>query len=90
MPDLVPGYPYLGVGFNGFGSYDESAKMLPLFDTSVPGFNQWTNPATNEVYTLPEKVDQDIAKLKLKSMGVGIDNLTKEQKIYLASWTMGT
>jgi len=44
----------------------------------------------NKVYTLPDKVDQEIAGIKLKSMGVGIDKLTAEQKIYLASWTMGT
>lgn len=43
-----------------------------------------------KVYTLPDKVDQDIARIKLKSMGIGIDKLTAEQKIYLASWTMGT
>lgn len=42
------------------------------------------------VYTLPDKVDQDIASIKLKSMGIGLDKLTAEQKIYLASWTMGT
>ena len=42
------------------------------------------------VYTLPEKVDQDIASLKLKSMGISIDKLTAEQKKYLASWEMGT
>jgi len=42
------------------------------------------------VYTLPEKVDQDIAALKLKSMGISIDKLTPEQKKYLASWEMGT
>lgn len=43
-----------------------------------------------KVYTLPESVDQDIAALKLKSMGISIDNLTPEQKKYLASWEMGT
>ncbi len=42
------------------------------------------------VYTLPEKVDQDISALKLKSMGISIDKLTPEQKKYLASWEMGT
>ncbi len=42
------------------------------------------------VYTLPEKVDQDISALKLKSMGISIDKLTAEQKKYLASWEMGT
>ncbi|RKX19927.1 MAG: adenosylhomocysteinase, partial [Candidatus Zixiibacteriota bacterium] len=44
----------------------------------------------NKVYVLPDKVDTDIAKIKLKSMGVSIDKLTAEQKIYLSSWQMGT
>jgi len=43
-----------------------------------------------KVYTLPESIDQDIAALKLKSMGISIDKLTSEQKKYLASWEMGT
>ncbi len=42
------------------------------------------------VYSLPEKVDQQIASLKLKSMGIAIDRLTPEQKKYLSSWEMGT
>ncbi len=42
------------------------------------------------VYTVPEKIDTQIAVLKLKSMGVKIDKLTAEQKKYLASWEMGT
>lgn len=43
-----------------------------------------------KVYTMPEKIDQHIAALKLKSMGINIDSLTPEQKIYLSSWEMGT
>jgi len=43
-----------------------------------------------KVYTVPEKIDQNIAALKLKSMGLSIDRLTPEQKKYLASWEMGT
>lgn len=42
------------------------------------------------VYTVPEDIDKNIARLKLKSMGIKIDVLTKEQKKYLASWEMGT
>jgi len=42
------------------------------------------------VYTVPEKIDSQIAAIKLKSMGVSIDRLTPEQKKYLASWEMGT
>ena len=44
----------------------------------------------NRVYTVPEKIDKNIAKLKLKAMGITIDNLTPKQKAYLASWELGT
>jgi adenosylhomocysteinase len=44
----------------------------------------------NKVYTVPEEIDKEIARLKLKSMGVRIDTLTPKQKRYLESWTEGT
>ena len=44
----------------------------------------------NDVYPVPEKIDMQIAKEKLTSMGISIDKLTPEQKRYLASWEMGT
>ncbi len=43
-----------------------------------------------EVYSVPDEIDRDIAKLKLAAMGIKIDRLTKEQLKYLASWEMGT
>jgi len=43
-----------------------------------------------DVYPVPEEIDKAIAKEKLASMNVRIDNLTAEQKKYLASWSMGT
>ncbi len=43
-----------------------------------------------EVYGVPVDIDQNIAKLKLESMGVHIDKLTPEQEHYLASWSEGT
>lgn len=43
-----------------------------------------------EVYRVPIKIDENVAKLKLKAIGIKIDKLTKEQKEYLASWHMGT
>jgi len=43
-----------------------------------------------EVYTVPEPIDNEIARLKLRSLGVKIDVLTAEQKKYLSSWEMGT
>jgi adenosylhomocysteinase len=43
-----------------------------------------------DVYAVPEKLDKEIARLKLKSMGIKIDTLTKEQIEYLNSWQFGT
>lgn len=43
-----------------------------------------------EVHRLPEALDQDIARLKLRSEGVSIDSLTPVQKKYLTSWQEGT
>jgi len=43
-----------------------------------------------QVYSVPEDIDKNIAKLKLRSLGIKIDVLTAEQKKYLASWEMGT
>jgi adenosylhomocysteinase len=42
------------------------------------------------VYTIPEDIDREIARLKLEAVGVEIDVLTEEQKKYLASWEEGT
>jgi len=44
----------------------------------------------NKVYSVPEDIDKEIARLKLKSMGISIDKLTPEQEKYLASWQEGT
>ncbi|OHB38399.1 MAG: adenosylhomocysteinase [Planctomycetes bacterium GWA2_50_13] len=44
----------------------------------------------NRVYDVPHEIDEWIATLKLKSMGISIDSLTKEQKKYLTSWETGT
>lgn len=44
----------------------------------------------NKVYSLPQKLDREVARLKLKALGVKIDRLTKEQKQYLTSWQEGT
>jgi adenosylhomocysteinase len=43
-----------------------------------------------KVYVVPEEIDRDIARLKLETMGVDIDQLTEEQARYLASWDEGT
>jgi len=43
-----------------------------------------------KVYRVPEVIDEKVAVLKLKSMGIKIDSLTAEQKEYLSSWQVGT
>lgn len=43
-----------------------------------------------DVYNVPKDIDEMIAALKLKSMGIQIDKLTQEQKNYLSSWEKGT
>jgi len=42
------------------------------------------------VHRTPEDIDSEIARLKLESMGIEIDRLTREQEKYLASWDLGT
>jgi len=42
------------------------------------------------VYPVPEEIDKEVGRLKLKAMNIAIDSLTKEQKKYLESWEEGT
>jgi adenosylhomocysteinase len=49
-----------------------------------------TAKMTPKVYTVPRDIDGTVAELKLKAMGVKIDELTAEQQKYLATWEMGT
>lgn len=44
----------------------------------------------NEVYKVPDSIDSRVAKMKLETMGISIEKLTKEQEKYLSSWSMGT
>jgi adenosylhomocysteinase len=44
----------------------------------------------NKVYSVPEEIDREIARLKLDAMGIQIDTLTQEQVAYLNSWEEGT
>ena len=44
----------------------------------------------NKVYPVPTEIDEEIARLKLETMGVDIDQLTEEQVKYPASWDEGT
>jgi adenosylhomocysteinase len=51
-----------------------------------------TNAKTLEpkVYTIPADIDSEIARLKLKAMGIGLDTLTAAQEQYLGAWESGT
>jgi adenosylhomocysteinase len=44
----------------------------------------------NKVYTMPQEVDQTIARIKLDAMGINIDQLTERQRDYMDSWEEGT
>lgn len=44
----------------------------------------------NRVYLVPTEIDQQIARLKLQSMGIEIDQLSDEQLAYMGSWEQGT
>ncbi len=44
----------------------------------------------SQVYDVPKEIDERIARLKLESLGIKIDTLTKKQKKYLNSWSEGT
>jgi len=43
-----------------------------------------------KVYAVPEEIDKEVGRLKLKAMGIKIDTLTSEQRKYLESWEAGT
>lgn len=45
---------------------------------------------TGGVYDVPQEIDERVARLKLASLGLSIDEMTPEQKAYLCSWDIGT
>ena len=51
---------------------------------------QHADELENQVYTVPEDIDREIARIKLSEMGVKIDTLSAEQARYLTSWEAGT
>ncbi len=57
---------------------------------SLEYITQNQNKLENQVYDVPESIDEEVARLKLDSFGIQIDTLTAEQEKYLNSWEMGT
>ena len=43
-----------------------------------------------DVYSVPEDLDREIARMKLLAMGMRIDTMTEEQRAYASSWKAGT
>jgi adenosylhomocysteinase len=43
-----------------------------------------------DVYSVPDELDKQVARMKLEAMGISIDKLTIDQEEYLASWSEGT
>jgi len=51
---------------------------------------QQSKKLQKKVYPVPSTIDEEIARMKLKSLGIHIDKLTGEQKAYLSAWQEGT
>ncbi len=45
---------------------------------------------SNAVHDIPRQQDEEVAELKLKTMGIKIDKLSKEQKHYITDYAAGT
>lgn len=57
---------------------------------SVLYLSQEGKTLQKKVYPVPKDIDEEIARMKLKALGMKIDKLTPEQKKYLAGWEEGT
>ena len=57
---------------------------------SVEYLGQAGHNLEKDVYPVPRDIDEEVGRLKLMAMGIGIDSLTDEQEKYLASWELGT
>ncbi len=57
---------------------------------SAEWVSEFHDSLEKKVYRVPEELDKEIARIKLESMGVTIDKLTKEQEAYLSAWESGT
>lgn len=48
------------------------------------------NKLAVDVYKLPDELDREVARLKLRTMGIEIEELSEEQRRYITSWELGT
>ncbi|MBP1705015.1 MAG: adenosylhomocysteinase [Chloroflexi bacterium] len=66
---------------------DMSFANQALSAEYVVGHHAELSPA---VYDVPEAIDREVARLKLEALGIVLDDMTPEQKAYVASWKSGT
>ncbi len=66
------------------------AAAVPFLEEAARSHADPKGRVEAQVYSVPENIDKQIAKLKLDSMGVQVDKLTPDQEQYLASWSEGT
>ena len=69
-----------------------SVMDMSFANQSLCAEYMWNNykDMDKTVYPVPENIDKEIASLKLKAMGIDIDELTEAQRKYLHSWKEGT
>src|SRR5205814_894963 len=65
-------------------------RVMPSLEASKAGDFFCTVTGNTQVQPVPEEIYREIARLKLKAMGVKIDTLTAAQQKYIASWEEGT
>src|SRR5436853_5705307 len=70
------------------------AQVMDMSFANQPPPAEWAianaGSLERKVYPVPQEIDDEIARLKLETMGIAIDQLTEEQAKYLASWDEGT
>ncbi len=69
------------------------ASVMDMSFSTQALMTEWVikqNKLAPKVYDVPAAVEDEVAGLKLSSMGITIDTLTEEQKEYLSSWKIGT
>ena len=70
------------------------ASVMDMSFSTQALMSEWVVKQENRldirVHDVPEEIEDWVSRLKLKSMGIEIDELTEEQKEYLSSWKLGT
>ena len=86
----------LGEGrlFNLAGAEGHPAAVMDMSFANQALCAEYVNANASKlerrVYDVPDDIDREVARLKLKAMGIAIDTLTEEQQRYLTSWEEGT